>query len=64
MSGRYIDKIGAGSGGQLADLEQGELTFSLHLKLNSAIFPRITLGVGLLLSNGYLHIVQHVWKVH
>ena len=62
MSGRYIDKIVAGSGGQLADLGQGEVTFSLHLKLRSAIFPGISLAVGQISSNGYLYIVEHIRK--
>ena len=62
MLGNPLDRIGAGSGGQLVELGQEELIFSLYLKLKSVIFPGISLAVGQLSSNGYLHIVEHVRK--
>ena len=51
MSGIIFDKIGAGPRCQLADLGQGEVTFSQYLKLKSAIFPGISLAVSQLLPN-------------
>ena len=63
MSGRSIGKLGAGSGVQLAETDQVELIFSLHLKLKPSICPAISLAVGQLSSNGYLKIVEQIWKV-
>ena len=61
MSGRSIDNVDAGPRCQLVDLGQGELIFSLYLKLKSDIFPGITLGVGYLPSNRYQNMKEHVW---
>ena len=63
MSGRPIDKIGAGSKGHLVDQGQGELIFFLYLRQKFHRITRITLGIRKLSSNRLQNMKEDIWKV-